>query len=285
MPQQEKHVLLEKMDCAYLDKGEGAAVVLVHGWGQSKSYWQSVLEQGQLDHRFIAYDIRGMGSSGLTKRYRFNDLVEDLREFLDAMRIDDAIICGHSLGSLIALRFASKYPARTLGVISTAAPADSDWIAGRFISVLTGSFLELLRLCGVKMPHKFLRRTLQKSWFSDVFGETARQEVKRQWSLFVKNNNPSGLARALFAMGGRGKTERIETPVFAIYGEKDRAVPPKGYNELVQKCVILDHTVMCGTGHMLCVERDDEFLGAFADGLVFIKNENARRSSNRATSG
>ena len=42
---------------------------------------------------------------------------EDLAEFMDALEIDSAVVVGHSMGSLIAQRFALDYPERTLGLV------------------------------------------------------------------------------------------------------------------------------------------------------------------------
>lgn len=94
--------------------GEGAPLVLLHGFPQHSLMWRQVAPL--LADRFtvIAPDQRGMGASsvpdgGFTK----TDMARDLAAVLDALGHDRAGIVGHDLGAGVAIAFARDFPQRT----------------------------------------------------------------------------------------------------------------------------------------------------------------------------
>jgi pimeloyl-ACP methyl ester carboxylesterase len=106
-------------DIAYLDAGEGAPVVLVHGFASNKETnwvapgWVATLTRA--GRRAIALDNRGHGAS--TKLYdpaRYDSAVmaQDVRALLDHLRLPQADIMGYSMGARIAAYLALANPER-----------------------------------------------------------------------------------------------------------------------------------------------------------------------------
>ena len=102
---------------AYHDKGEGHPFVLVHGFTGSKLDFQDQLGWFSNLRRVIAYDQRGHGESSNTGPYTFQQLVDDLMNFLDRLQIDTCDLLGHSLGGMVAMRAVLAHPERFSSLI------------------------------------------------------------------------------------------------------------------------------------------------------------------------
>lgn len=100
--------------------GSTRPLVLVHGFTGAADDFREHLEPLAALGRTIAIDQRGHGESSNTgdaATYTLAQLVEDLRAFLDARAIPECDLLGHSLGGMVALRFALTYPRRVASLI------------------------------------------------------------------------------------------------------------------------------------------------------------------------
>lgn len=102
---------------AYHDIGEGHPFVLVHGFTGSKLDFQDQLGWFSNLRRVVAYDQRGHGESSNSGPYTFQQLVDDLINFLDRLQIDTCDLLGHSLGGMVAMRAVLAHPDRFSSLI------------------------------------------------------------------------------------------------------------------------------------------------------------------------
>lgn len=104
----------------YLEYGAADSIpaVFLHGVTDSCRSFEPVLHRLPPEIRALAISQRGHGDSGRPDSgYAYRDLSEDLRAFLDALDIPRAVIVGHSMGSMVAQRFAVDHPARVAGLV------------------------------------------------------------------------------------------------------------------------------------------------------------------------
>jgi len=103
----------------YAEQGDrdGVPVVLLHGLSDSWRAFEPVLPH--LPHSVHAYAVtqRGQGDASRPGSYRLDDLVDDLARFMDAVGLSSAVVGGHSMGSIVATRFAILHPDRTAGLV------------------------------------------------------------------------------------------------------------------------------------------------------------------------
>ena len=106
-------------DIAYLDAGEGAPIVLVHGFASTKETnwvapgWVETLTRA--GRRAIALDDRGHGASSKLydpAAYHSARMAEDLRALLDHLDLARTDVMGYSMGARITAFFALAYPTR-----------------------------------------------------------------------------------------------------------------------------------------------------------------------------
>ena len=112
------------IETAYLDKGEGEPIVLVHGFASTKDVnWVStawVTTLTRAGRRVIALDNRGHGQS--TKLYDPADyhtarMADDVAALLDHLGIQRADVMGYSMGARITAYLALNHPARVRSAI------------------------------------------------------------------------------------------------------------------------------------------------------------------------
>lgn len=94
-------------------------LVCLHGWGMHSAVWTSLFEQLQTSGlQLISLDLPGFGCQHeLASDYRLDDVLDYLDEHLP----ERSVLCGWSLGAMLGLAFAARYPARIEGLICLAA--------------------------------------------------------------------------------------------------------------------------------------------------------------------
>lgn len=128
---------------------ENAPVVLaIHGITGSHRAWPYVAD-ALPQFRIIAPDLRGRGRSNhLPAPFGMQQHAEDCRSALDALKIDRALVIGHSMGAFVATTFAAKNPGRTEalllvdGGLPLALPPGMD-VDAVIAATLGGSFARL----------------------------------------------------------------------------------------------------------------------------------------------
>jgi pimeloyl-ACP methyl ester carboxylesterase len=95
--------------------GEGAPLVLIHGWAQDLTIWDEQVPVFAKNYRVIRYDRRGYGQS--TGHSDPSSDPDDLRVLLDSLNIRAAYLLGLSAGSRAALNFAVAFPERVSALV------------------------------------------------------------------------------------------------------------------------------------------------------------------------
>src|SRR5436190_14766841 len=105
-------ITINGITISYDDLGVGQVpIIFIHGFPFDKSSWQPQVEHLKSSHRVIAYDIRGFGkSTSDTETASITLFADDLIEFMDALEINKAILCGLSMGGYIVLNAVRRYP-------------------------------------------------------------------------------------------------------------------------------------------------------------------------------
>jgi pimeloyl-ACP methyl ester carboxylesterase len=93
--------------------GEGPALLLLHGIGDSSETWLPVLRDLARDHTVIAPDLLGHGASAKPRAdYSVAAYANGMRDLLDVLGVDRVTVVGHSLGGGVAAQFTYQFPER-----------------------------------------------------------------------------------------------------------------------------------------------------------------------------
>ena len=98
---------------AFVSFGQGPALLLIHGIGDSSDSWRPVLDQLGQYYTVIAPDLLGHGRSEKPRAdYSVAAYANGMRDLLSVLEIDRATVIGHSLGGGVAAQFAYQFPER-----------------------------------------------------------------------------------------------------------------------------------------------------------------------------
>ncbi|MGE3245200.1 MAG: alpha/beta fold hydrolase [Beijerinckiaceae bacterium] len=243
---------------SFLRAGAGPQLVLLHGIGSNASSWRAQLQELAASFDVIAWNAPGYaGSSPLAPEAPdAGDYATALSGFLDAIGIERCHVAGHSLGSLIAVRFARENSERvtTLTLASCAlgharlAPAERErLLAGR---------LDDVRLLGMRgMAEKRGPRLL--TGHASAAMRTAVTDA-------MGSADPRGYAQAARMLSAGDMLADIgglapDMPVQFVYGLQDVITPPDA-NETAAKARPGAKVVrIANAGHAVYIEQADAF--------------------------
>ena len=218
-----KGLIFKYMDISlnYVEKGKGIPLILLHGNGQSLSFFSRQMDAFARSYRVIAIDTRGHGKSPRgTALFSIEQFAEDLRAFMDEHQIPSAHILGYSDGGNIAIYFALEYPSRVRSLILNGANIDPSGIKR-----------------SVFLPISW--RYQIASFFSERSEYAYRRAEMLRLMVEEPNIHPSALARlpmeALVIIGKRTKIREKHSRMIAAHIPRAELVILKGNHFIARK--------------------------------------------------
>lgn len=268
--QQDETIKLGSVNARYWTAGNsGSAVLLIHGIACSVQEWERNIAALARQHRVFALDLLGFGLTDMpgNEDYSLERLAQFILDFMTAKDLDEAHLCGNSLGGRLALLCAAMAPQR----ISSTVLVDPAGIEQR------GTLLEfrLATLPGLgellTHPTAFGTRMLWRKAFYDPAPFVTDELVERKLALARRAG-----AQAAFLKTLRGFVElrgfrpgpvaalhaalpQINAPCLVIWGENDRFVPARHAQVLQQTMPDVDVQVFARCGHVPQIELADRF--------------------------
>ena len=255
-------------ELAYIDRGAGQPVLLVHGFPLDHTMWDSQIEALSEHARVIAPDLRGFGQSqlgpvDLTHGITMERYADDLAEFLDELNLgaDQPIVfVGLSMGGYIAWQFVRKYAVRLRGLalLDTRSLADTDEArAGRIKmaeNVAEWGSGRVAEMMGPKLsaPNTFKTKPAVV---------TALRRV-------VESTSPAGIAAAQRGLAARpdmtSLLPQIDVPTLVIVGDEDAISPPAEMQAIAAAIPNAEFVVIPNSGHMTTMENPEAVNAALA---------------------
>jgi pimeloyl-ACP methyl ester carboxylesterase len=232
-------------------------VVFLHGAGLDHTVW--ALLARWFAHRgcgVLAPDLPGHGRSGGEPLGSINAMADWTAALVETVQARTARIIGHSMGSLVALASAARYPERVtaIGLIGAAAamPVAPELLAAAKAD--DHAAIDMVSIWGYGFRAGLGGSLAPGMWM--LGGAERLLERARPGVLFTDlsacNEHRDGLAAAA----------KVTAPAILILGERDMMTPVKAGNELAAALRNARVITLKGAGHMLISERPDEVLCA-----------------------
>ena len=257
--------------------GQGPAVVLLHGYGETGDMWAPMAADLMRDFSVIVPDLRGLGlsskpSGGFDKKTQAGDVAG----VLAALSVDRFDLVAHDIGNMVAFQVAAQHPERVrrLALIDAPIPGVGPWE-----EILKHPLLWHFRFGGPDMERLVAGREriyLDRFWneFSADparFDETARNHYAELYALpgamrsgfaqFAAFDRDAADNRTWLATGAR-----LPMPVLALGGEKSfgstMAVVMRAAATDVREAIIHD------SGHWIMEENPQETIALVREFLA-----------------
>lgn len=263
------NINVDGVTICYDDFGKGITpIIFIHGFPFDKSSWQPQMEFLKKSHRVISYDIRGFGKSTTGKEKQSIGLfADDLIKFMDALEINNAIVCGLSMGGYILLNAISRYPEKFKAIILSDTQCIADTLEVKEKRNQTSSHIMASGL-------KDFADGFIKNIFCQETLETKKEIVEKIKDIIL-STSPITITGALSALAQRWETcsslQEISVPALILCGKEDKVTPLAQSEFLLQNITNATLHNINKAGHMSNLEQPDEFnqhVNNFISGLV-----------------
>lgn len=247
-------------------RGEGRAVLFVHGYPLDRTLWAHQVAHLEGCQR-IAVDLRGFGLSDAPDLgYSLTTYADDLAALLDALQVDDVVLCGLSMGGYVAFEFLRRYRERVRGLVLMDTRADAD---APEVRRARDQQIALARDQGAAaIAETMVTRLLAPDTVRH--NPTLAEQVR---ATMIATPVP-GIAGALAAMRDRpdstpmlGSFEGL--PTLVVVGEHDELTPPAGQEALAASIPGARLAVIPGAGHLPPLEAPETVTRVLA---AFLRN-------------
>jgi non-heme chloroperoxidase len=231
----------------------GIPVIALHGVTDSWRSFEPLLPHLPSQLRLIALSQRGHGDSDKPAAgYRPADFADDVAAFMDAMEVERAVLLGHSMGSVNAMRFAIDHPSRVAGLVLA---GTMPWF-GRPPELLAFHRGEIVPLAD-PVPEAFARAFQESTLARPIAATTLDRFVAE--SLKV----PAYVWRAAFAGfiedDFSARLREIEVPALVLWGRHDAICSAADQHmmlDLVRTARLVEYP---DAGHALHWEEPERF--------------------------
>jgi pimeloyl-ACP methyl ester carboxylesterase len=245
------------IDMAYVDRGVGMPVLLVHGFPLDHTMWDAQIEALSQRCRVIAPDLRGFGRTPLgtidpDRGIPMHQFADDLAELLTALAINEPVVlCGLSMGGYIAWQFVRRHAdqLRALVVCDTRAAADTDEArAARMKMIEHIHEWGAARVADMMGPRLFAPRSFETM---PIVVQALRRVVER--------TAPASIAAAQRGMAARpdmtGFLPQIKVPTLVLCGDQDAICPPSEMASIAAAIPGAELVIVPDSGHMTTLEQ------------------------------
>src|SRR5579862_3518717 len=241
--------------------GGAPVVVLLHGLGASNRYWGGAFDVLADKGRLVVPDLLGFGRSRRPDDgYGPDDHADAVAHCLQDLGADGArpVVVGHSVGTLVALRLAVRWPRLVSGVVGLAPPIFARFSDARRHLVGMGPAARLFGLDArwAELAWEQLCRRHGRAaakfatwWRPDLPRALALDAVERSWAAYRET-----LTRVVLAGDPSRWIDEVDVPVHLIVGSRDRTCDIDFVEHLASGWRHVDVDVWRDAGHHLPLE-------------------------------
>lgn len=237
----------------YESRGDGRPLVFVHGAWSNGEVWRPQVERFVDEFRIVRMDVRGHGRTGptTTRRYSIELFADDLESLVTHLDLEEPILCGLSMGNIIAQEYLDRHPdgaaAAILGGPARSMPPVDLPESLKALGPPPG-LGPTLAMAGSKTTFRALLRSIRSAtggpWIAadpevreraiETAGEIDTREFHKIYRALYDYDPPT--------------LDHVETPTMAIYGRGESALVKRQGKRVAERVVAIDdaaHLVNC----------------------------------------
>ena len=229
--------------------GNKPVIVFINSLGTDFRIWRDVIVRLAGSYPLLTYDKRGHGLSDVGQAsYSIEDHVDDLIGLLEHLKVSNAVICGLSVGGLIAQGLYARRPdlVKALILCDTAHKiGTAEMWAARITAIEDGGLEGIVD--GV-----------MERWFTPAFRNG--DEAFAGYRNMMLRQPIAGYIGTCAAIRDADYTDaagRIAVPTLCVVGDQDGATPPDLVLSLAKLVPGARYEVIKDAGHIPCVEQPE----------------------------
>jgi 3-oxoadipate enol-lactonase len=223
----------------------GVPLVLLHGVGSDKSVWAPQLEHFGQSRRTVAFDYPGYGESDFREDADGGHFARAMLAAMTALGLEQAHVCGLSLGGVIAVAMHAQAPERCASLV----------LADTFACHPEGQAIydrSLAASAELGMPG------LAEARVDALLGHAADGQVRAEVVETMSRIDPRTYAigaAAVWLADQRSQVRAIRCPVLVLCGSEDRITPPALSEDLKDRIAQASLIEIAGAGHLSNLEQ------------------------------
>lgn len=227
---------------------KGTPIVFINSLGSDLRIWDDVAARLQHQHRIVRYDKRGHGlSSCPSGPYTMMDHAVDLVGLLDYLQIETAVLCGISVGGMIAQNVALAFPdrVRILILCDTGAKIGT-----------TQSWNDRI---GTVQQHGMgaIAEAILARWFTSAYRQQCAADYAGYAAMLERTSavGYAGTCAALRDADFTADVARIDVPTLVLCGDQDSSTPPALSEALHNRIGGAQMVLIENAAHLPCIEQ------------------------------
>lgn len=256
----------------YERSGDGQPVVFVHASVLDHSQWDEQVAAVSDDHTAVAYDLRGHGRTGGSdiSPYTIELFADDLHELVTELELYRPVICGHSMGGLVAQAYAVAHPGAVAGLVlaDTWTPAIrglDDWLVRR---VMLNAAIPPAKLVGYQRVER-AQVWVYERLFAGSSGKYDRIVALREAAPEMATGEFVKVIRAMTRRdGGSPALSAISAPTLVLYGADDLPFVKRHAAVLAAAISDVAVTEIPDAGHASNLDNPTVYTGALEEFLA-----------------
>lgn len=251
---------------------ESPTVVLLHALGCTGLLtWFPVIEPLSERFRVVTLDQRWHGRGIRSEEFSLVDCADDVAALIELLGLEDVIVAGYSMGSIVAQRVWRQHRDLIQGLV-LAATTDRFQLAPYEKVFFTGMGAAMVASRGIARSRTAVAAARAAAEATDVGNEDLHT-----WALNeFRSTSPWAIGQALAALGrhhSRPWLGRIDVPTAVVVMTKDKVIPTARQYQLAR--TVPGATVHeVDEGHAGCVLGHEQFVPVL---LEAVRTVNARR--------
>jgi 3-oxoadipate enol-lactonase len=245
----------------YRDEGQGAAVLLIHGWTLDLEIWEPQVQALRAAFRIIRYDRRGYGRSSGEPSIEHD--VRDLGAILKHFGLERVALVGMSQASRAAVAYACDLPGQVSCLVLDGPPEFNSAAAGANLSL--APFRELVHMQGLPaFREQWLRHPLMQLRSRDAVARDLLRSVVDHYP----GHDLSEAAVDLPPPDVWPKLPALTVPALVMTGEHDLPERVRSADALAKQLAAGARVVIPGSGHLDSLDNPDLYNRALAKFLT-----------------
>ena len=252
-------------DVAYLRKGQGPAVLLLHGIPSSSYLWRDVIDPLSATFDVLAPDLLGYGDSDkrLDADLSIAAQARYMVAFMETLGLHQAAVIGHDIGGGVAQLMAVDEPQRVARLTLIDSAVDNNWPVPVIARLKEPAWDQIMVNIDLR---KGLREGLENGM---VTADRVTDEVVDEWTRpFQDLGGRRAYLRAARALNNRDLVSRskhieeLEMPTLILWGANDAFLEPRWAEVLQRKFRTSTVEIIDPGGHFLPLDRPDAVVEA-----------------------